>query len=178
MKTMNGLLGLSRVPRPQLSLVVRDLQCRSTAQPFVQQQLQQRQAMLVRSDGRRRRGSTTSIRIGTLHPRNGDDHATLSATDYVKQFWRNAKAKAIDPRIFHQQIPNLLLALIDDPSNDSGPMVNLLLDYVRAAKLNLSVKVYSMVRDFFLVDQLYVYPTIDFLTLRYDCIGSPKIPHT
>jgi hypothetical protein len=59
---------------------------------------------------------------------------------------RNAKAKSIDPRIFHQQVPNLLLALIDNPSNDSGPTVNILLEEIRAAKLSISVKVYSMVR--------------------------------
>ena len=73
------------------------------------------------------------------------DSRPAHATAHVQQFLANAEAKSIDHRILVQQVPALMLMLIDDSSNESGPMTNELLKKIREHELTLSPRISSLV---------------------------------
>ena len=69
------------------------------------------------------------------------------ATLQVEQFLAKAEAKSIDHRIVLQQVPDLMLKLIDDASNESGPMAKALLRKLREDGSTLSPKIYALVSE-------------------------------
>jgi len=66
----------------------------------------------------------------------------------VEGFLQRFKSKSMDQRILLQQLPNLLIELSEAAQQDSGPIVNKILDEIQSVSMIYSRKVYALVSEF------------------------------
>ena len=67
-----------------------------------------------------------------------------AAAESVERFLENIRLKSIDSRIVHQQVPDLLLSLLqDNESPQTGPVVTKVLNEIRED--TMTAKIYALV---------------------------------